>query len=124
MIFSIDELQLTSSFSRQKHWTAKRASFFQSVHTLNVKKCVGGVVKCVGAWGDDVEKWGEWENMGEVWESERRYGKVCWNVGKVRGYVRRGVGGVGKCDRVWGSVGGGVGCAGKCVGMWGEVWGM
>ena len=64
----IDELQLTSSFSRQKHWTAKRASFFQSVHALNMKrcgvcggrdervlgvsveKCGGGVGKCVGVW--------------------------------------------------------------------------
>ena len=35
----IDELQLTSSFSRQKHWTAKRASFFYSVHALNMKRC-------------------------------------------------------------------------------------
>ena len=32
-LLSIDELQLTS-FSRQKHWTAKRASFFHSVHAL------------------------------------------------------------------------------------------
>ena len=36
---TIDELQLTSSFSRQKHWTAKRASFFYSVHALNMKRC-------------------------------------------------------------------------------------
>ena len=36
---NIDELQLTSSFSRQKHWTAKRASFFYSVHALNMKRC-------------------------------------------------------------------------------------
>ena len=36
---AIDELQLTSSVSRQKLWTAKRASFFHSVHALNMKKC-------------------------------------------------------------------------------------
>ena len=42
-------------------------------------------------------------------ESEKRSGKVCWGVEKVRGDVGRSVGGVGKCDRVWGSVEGGVG---------------
>ena len=55
----IDELQLTSSFSRQKHWTAKRASFFRSVHALNMKRCgVTGV--CGGkngrVWGVSVGK--------------------------------------------------------------------
>ena len=94
--YCIDKLQLTSSFSRQKHWTAKRASFFHSLglHVLNMKrcggrdgrveKCGGGVRKCVGLWG----RWGLWKMWGRcgVWESVLRCGKVCWEeVRKSRG---------------------------------------
>ena len=51
---SIDELQLTSSFSRQKHWTAKRASFFYSVHALNMKRCGVSGGKAERVWGVSV----------------------------------------------------------------------
>ena len=53
-----------------------------------VKKCRGGVRKCVAGVGEGVEGW---ENMGEVWksekkcvgESEKRCGKVYWGAGEV-----------------------------------------
>ena len=97
--YCIDKLQLTSSFSRQKHWTAKRASFFHSLglHVLNMKrcggrdgrveKCGGGVRKCVGLW----DLWKMWGRCG-VWESVLRCGGSVLECG----------GGVGKCVGVLG----------------------